>query len=172
MVPAPVKSGLLRLNRGVAWVEDTLLVVILAAMMLLAGSQIFMRNFMDSGFALTDPLLRIGVLWLGLLGALAATRDRHQITVDIFAKILKGTGRKLARFITDLFAAAVCGLLSWHSGRFVLMEYEDGVEIFPGLESWMAEAIIPVGFGIIALRYLGSGLLAFDVEQPEETTPP
>ena len=60
----------------------------LFAMVLLASSQVIMRNFLDSGFSWGDPLLRLLVLWLGLMGAMVATRlDRH-ITVDALLRVL------------------------------------------------------------------------------------
>ena len=54
-------------------VEDALLVILLSLMILLAATQILLRNFFDLGFVWADPLLRALVLWLGLIGATVAT---------------------------------------------------------------------------------------------------
>ena len=54
--------------------EDALLVILLTAMIVLACTQILLRNFFDSGIVWIDPLLRVMVLWLGLVGATVATR--------------------------------------------------------------------------------------------------
>jgi TRAP-type C4-dicarboxylate transport system permease small subunit len=59
-----MQSWINRLHRA----EDALLVVLLSTMIVLAGTQIILRNFLDSGFVWIDPLLRVLVLWLGLLG--------------------------------------------------------------------------------------------------------
>ena len=40
-----------------------------------------LRNFFSIGFAWGDGLTRLAVLWLGLLGALAASRDGRHITM-------------------------------------------------------------------------------------------
>ena len=52
--------------------ETAILVLLLTAMMLLASSQIALRNFFASGFAWADEALRLMVLWLAMIGAVAA----------------------------------------------------------------------------------------------------
>ena len=61
----------------------------------------------------------------------------------------KGWG---ARVVVPL--GLVCALLAWHAGRFVYVEWQDGMEIFNGVSAWLAELIMPVGFGVMALRFL------------------
>ncbi len=63
-----------RVLRIIHGFEDGLLALMVAAMIFLAGSQILLRNLFDTGFAWADPVLRLLVLWVGLLGALAASR--------------------------------------------------------------------------------------------------
>ena len=61
-----------RLERGVHVLhrfEDVLLALLLTAMILLAPLQIVLRHGFDGGISWADPLLRVGVLWLGLLGS-------------------------------------------------------------------------------------------------------
>ena len=48
-----------RLHRA----EDALLVLLLSTMILLAGTQIVLRNMLDTGVVWIDPLLRVMVLW-------------------------------------------------------------------------------------------------------------
>jgi TRAP-type C4-dicarboxylate transport system permease small subunit len=69
---------LLTLQRIKKWIlifEDGLMAILLSATILLAASQILLRNLFDSGIIWADPTLRIMVLWLALLGAIAATRE-------------------------------------------------------------------------------------------------
>ena len=97
-------------------------------------------------------MLRIALLWLTLLGAIVATRDRNHIRIDLLSHFLPPVLRIWSQRLTDLFAALVCGLLSWQGARFVYFEWQDESRLFAGLPAWIAEAMIPVGFGIIALR--------------------
>lgn len=147
-----------RAARTVAVIEDGILVLAVGAMIVLAASQIFLRNVLDNGIPWGDPLLRVLVLWVGLVGAMVATRDDNQITIDILSRFLSEKLRLIARTVTDTFAALVCAVLAYHGGRFVWMDWEDGVIAFADVPAWACEIIIPVGFGAIALRYLLFGL--------------
>ena len=135
-------------------IEDGLLVCLLLAMLLLASSQIFLRNLFEIGLVWADPLLRIFVLWLGLLGAIAASRDNKHITIDVLTRLMPARVRTLTHIFTSLFTATVCGLIAYHSVRFVLLEYETATVAVAGLPAWYFESIIPVAFALIGLRYL------------------
>lgn len=134
--------------------EDVLLVALLAAMLLLAASQIVLRNAMGTGLIWADELLRIQVLWIGLLGAVIASRDRHHITIDLLSRYLPPRLRTAAAAVVDLFTAFVCGLVAWHAGRFVRTEVEFGATALGSLPACLFEAVIPAGFALIGLRYL------------------
>ena len=142
------------LRRIVLLVEDGLLAFTLGSMVLLAGTQILLRNVFDSGIAWGDPTLRVMVLWVALLGAMVATRNGNHIRIDILTHILSGKYHHIAHRLTDLFACIVCALLAWHGGRFVVFEWEDGSLLFGSVPAWICEIIIPVGFAVMALRFL------------------
>jgi len=143
-----------RLRRIVLLVEDGLLAFILGSMVLLAGTQILLRNVFDSGITWGEPTLRVMVLWVALLGAMVATRNGNHIRIDILTHILPGKYHHIAHRLTDLFAGIVCALLAWHGGRFVVFEWEDGSLLFGSVPAWICEIIIPVGFAVMALRFL------------------
>jgi TRAP-type C4-dicarboxylate transport system permease small subunit len=147
-------ESLLRRCQGVIHrVEDFTLALLLSSMILLASAQIFLRNLFDSSFSWGDPLLRILVLWVGLLGALAASRGNKQITVDVVTRLLEGRAKSALQALASVFTAAVCGLLAYHSGRFVAMERAVGTPAVAGLPAWPFELVMPFAFGLICLRY-------------------
>ena len=151
----PDRHWLARFGRITGWLEDALLVLMLAVMVLVAAAQIVLRNFFDIGLVWGDPLLRALVLWVGLLGAIVASRTENHITIDILSRYLAPRWRAASRLVTDLFTVAVCALMSYYSTTLVRMDHEAGVEAFSGVPAWLVEIIIPVGFAIMALRYLG-----------------
>ncbi len=153
-----------RIIRILSLLEDSLLVLILSAMIMLAVSQIFLRNLWDSGFTWGDPMLRVMVLWVTMLGALVATWEGNHISIDVISRYLPATLQLNLNRFTDLFAALVCGLLSWHSGRFVYLEWQDGVMLLPSVPAWLCELIMPLGFGLMSLRFL---LCAISGRPPE-----
>ena len=147
----------MRLDRVAALVErvvDAILVLLLTALVTLAGAQILLRNLFDSGLLWADPAVRVLVLWVALLGAMAAARRGRHITVDIVARLLPPRRAAPIRALTDLFTAAVCGVLAWQAGRLVVMEWEAGTMAVGNVPTWVAQLIVPVGFAVIGLRYL------------------
>ena len=161
MPSSPDKPGILhRLIAALHWLEDGLLVSLVLTMTLLAFGQILMRNFFGTGSIIIDPLLRVMVLWVGLIGALVATRLDKQISIDALTRLLHPRLVEVSHIVTRLFAAAIAGLIAWHATRFLIDEWHVGTIAFAKVPAWAAESIIPVGFAIIALRYLLQGLAA------------
>jgi hypothetical protein len=99
-------GGLQRSLRFVHWLEDLLLTLLLSAMIAIAAAQILLRNLFDWNFSWGDPLTRILVLWVGLLGALAASRSNRHISIDLLSPLLRGRVRALVQAGTALFTAA------------------------------------------------------------------
>jgi TRAP-type C4-dicarboxylate transport system permease small subunit len=133
--------------------EDTLLVLILAAMVLLAVFQIISRNLFSEGVVWIDPLLRMLVLWVGLAGAVVATRTDNHIRIDVFTKYLPKKYLPTIQRAAYLFTLSVCLLIGWHSARFVHSEYEYGTMAFASIPAWVTATIIPVSFTLMAVRY-------------------
>ena len=146
--------ALARLLRLVTWIENSVLIALLALMVSLAGAQILFRNLLDTSILDVDQLLRLLVLWVALLGAVAASREGKHIGVDVISRWFPPRVRAGTRVLTDLFTITVCTLLAWHAWRFIQSERAVGEMAFGALPVWAAQSIIPVAFSLIALRYL------------------
>jgi TRAP-type C4-dicarboxylate transport system permease small subunit len=133
--------------------EDAFLALLLGSMIGLASLQIFLRVALDQGLVWADPLLRVLVLWVGMMGAVAASRGDRHISIDALSRFLPAGLRQITNIITSLLTAAVSGLIAYHSGRFVSMEHEFASVSFSGIPSWTLQSVIPIAFAIIALRY-------------------
>ncbi len=148
-------------NQRLHRVEDALLVALLSAMILLASTQILLRNFFDSGIVWIDPILRVLVLWLGLIGATVATRNNKHIRIDLLSRYFERNTHRLIQSIVGQVSAWTCLLVAWHGFRWIHLDYQDGMTSFAGIPAWMLEVVIPVTFTLIGLRYLfGSVRLA------------
>jgi len=147
-------SAIGRLLRVTALVEDALLVLILAVMVILSATQIILRNLFDGAILWADPMLRVGVLWVGMIGAMVATRSDKQISVDAVSRFLPTLWKGRVRVITDLFTAVVSAVVAWSALRLVLDDRAAGGTAVAFVPVWACEAILPVAFGVIAVRYL------------------
>ena len=143
-----------RLQRAVLLFEDALLVVLLTAMIAVAGAQILLRNAFDSAILWADPLLRVAVLWVGMIGAMVATRYDKQITIDAVSRFLPQHWKNRLRVVTDLFTAAVSAVVAWSAFRLMMADRADGGIAIASVPVWVCESILPVAFAVIALRYL------------------
>lgn len=135
-------------------VEDWFLILTLAVMVVLAVAQIFYRNIFGEGIVWIDPLLRILVLWVAIAGAVVATRTDNHIRIDFFTRYVSKKYIKYLQRSVYAFCIFVCGFIAWHALRFVQMDYEYNTIAFANVPAWITELIIPVGFLMIAFRYL------------------
>ncbi len=135
-------------------VEDALLVILLTAMIIMASTQILLRNLFDTGFVWIDPLLRVLVLWLGLLGATVATRNNKHISIDLLSRFIKPNTYCLVQSGVAQISAWTCLVIAWYGLNWIRLDYEDAVTSFVGIPAWMLEVVIPAAFALIGLRYL------------------
>jgi TRAP-type C4-dicarboxylate transport system permease small subunit len=142
------------INRTIHLLEDSLLITLLVSMILLASGQIILRNFFDMGIIWVDPLLRVLVLWSGLIGATIASRENKHIRIDLISPFCSRTVHMIIQVFVGLFTACVCFIIAWYGAKWVYLDYQDALTAFAGLPSWILEVIIPAAFGLIALRYM------------------
>ena len=154
MKEEPRKSFVERAQMIIYRVEDSILVGLLLLMITLAVLQIFLRNLFDSGIVWSDVLVRILVLWVGLVGAMVASRQGNHINIDIMERFLPERAKIVVNFIVELFTAFICAIVAYYSLQFVQMEFADGGMAFARVPVWLCEAIIPFAFVVIAIRYV------------------
>ncbi len=135
-------------------IEDSLLVLVLGTLILLSFSRIVLRDVFSTGLFWGEAASRYLVLWLGLLGAMVATRDYNHITIDIVSKYSPDKIKYIIRNITDLFTVAVTFVLTCYSIVFIKNEMNSNMTAFGDIPSWIAGLILPFAFGVICLRYV------------------
>ena len=127
---------------------------ILGGLIVVGATQIVLRNVFSIGFAWGDGLTRLAVLWLGLLGALAASRDGRHITMGAVTRFLPQRLQVFAGVVADWFGAAVSGVFAWVSWSFVRDSREFGDTLLGDVPAWWLQAIMPVAFTLIAWQFL------------------
>jgi len=164
-VSARWRAALAALERSAHRLENGLLVLLLGALVVLASSQIIMRNVFSTSLASGDEAVRLLVLWLALVGAVAASRDARQIRIDVLARVLPPRWVWLPEVVAGVFTVGVCAMLSWHSTRFVLDSRAFGDTLLGEQPAWLLQLILPVGFGIMTYRYLVRTLRAITARE-------
>jgi len=147
-----------RLADAFGRLEQTFLVVLFFAMVVLASLQIFLRIFFFSGILWGDVALRHLVLWVGLVGAVLATRESRHITIDILPKALKCRAHHVLRVFSDFFSAFIAALLTRAGFIFVRDEFLSQPSTFLGLPGWVPALIFPIAFSTISLHFVLNGV--------------
>jgi len=149
-----LQSILASLDKAGRTAEDAVLVLILTAMILLAASQIVLRNFFGFGFIWADELLRMLVLWIAVAGAVAASRTDKHINIAVLDRFLPPKTGAAVKVLVDLFTAGICLVVTWYSVNFVRTSYEYQDVLLGSVPAWILQLVLPVGFGLISWRYL------------------
>ncbi len=102
------------------------------------------------------------MLWVGFIGASLATRQEKHIKIDVLSQVTSQRLVPVIRIIVDMVTIFVCIVLAKAGWDFVAYEIEAKNILFNDIPSWIFQIIIPIGFGLIAFRFLlnliGEGL--------------
>jgi TRAP-type C4-dicarboxylate transport system permease small subunit len=150
--------------RIIALVEDTVISIMLCSMVLLVLVQIALRNIYASGITGGAEVVRHLVLWVAFLGAGIAAREGKHIRIDVIYRILPLNLKRFTEILTSLFTMLVCGILLYASIQFIRTDFSLGTSIalaFINLPVWIFEVVIPLGYGIVMLRYGAQSIDSF-----------
>lgn len=149
-----IKQLLGRLEQAGTALETIMLVSILTAMMLVAVGQIIMREAFGTGFGWADELVRLMVLWLAMIGSIAACRENRHIRIDALSHILPDIAVKLIRVLVDVFAAFVCAVIAFQAWRYLQIEIEYDDAVLVDTPAWIVHSIMPAAFALMAFQFL------------------
>lgn len=135
----------------------------------LAGQYSFDCGLYPAGLAWAQPLGLILTLWVAYIGASMATRDNLHLKVEAVQHALPDKAKRLSGLLSGVLTAGFCVLLAYLAWRYVGIKYEEweGSDHLGALHNalpipyWASFAIVPVAFVLMALRFLGLGVLAF-----------
>ena len=87
---------------------------------------------------------------------------RHQI----LCRSIKTLAQRVVWALSQLAAAAIAGALAWYGTGMLLLEREAPVPFVAGIPSWVPMLAFPVGFGLMALRFLIAAASAPTYDEP------
>jgi TRAP-type C4-dicarboxylate transport system permease small subunit len=166
-----LKGILDKLDRAGRLAENAALMVLLGTMIGVAVFQIVNRQILGGMFTLgwADELVKLIVLWLAMVGSIAACRDNKHIRIDLITHILSGPIISLIKIVVDLFAAGVCAMIGWQAFRLVREEISWGDTVLGDVPLWIIHVIVPLAFLLISYQFLVRVLkLAYGLRKREE----
>ncbi len=166
-----MKGFLEKLERAGRLAENTALIVLLGTMIGVAVFQIVNRQILGGVFTIAwaDELVRLIVLWLAMIGSIAACRDNKHIRIDLITHILTGSVITWIKMLVDLFAAGVCAMIGWQAWRLIKEEMSWGDTVLGNVPLWLVHAIVPLAFVLVSYQFLVRVLkLAHSLRSPAE----
>jgi len=130
--------------------ENLLLALALLAMVAIPVSETILRTAGSAGISGASTIVQHLTLVVSMIGAAVAAREGRLLSLATVT-FLKGKTRAAARLFSGFFAATITAFLAIASARFVLSERE-GDNMLAGIPVWIVQAILPLGFAVIALR--------------------
>ncbi len=149
--PAPAPDGWRRwLRVG----EDSLVTLALGALAILPLLEIVLRRLFHSGISGATAIQQHLTLVISLLGGMLAARDRRLLSLSTLSLFLKGRWQIFARVYSGAVAAAISVFLCVAAAQLAASEREGGNMMAYQIPIWTVQLIMPIGFGVIALRLL------------------
>jgi len=149
--PAPTPAPPAPWRRGFRLAEDLLVIVPLALSILLPVVEVILRRF-HTGITGSITLVQNLTLIIGMAGAAIAAREGRLLSFSTLPGFLKGRVKTAALILSSGAAAAISAVLCGASWQFLLSEKLAGGQMIRGLPDWTVELVLPLGFGLIALR--------------------
>ncbi|MFZ5445866.1 MAG: TRAP transporter large permease subunit [Myxococcota bacterium] len=138
-----------RLTQGVGIFVGILALV----MVVLPVVQALARRFADTEIPAASVIVQHLTLWVGFLGALLAAGSGKHLSLSTAEAIPEGWPRRLAGLLTRMTSAAVAALLAYASWKVVQADESSGRTVVGSLPVSWSEAIMPITFGLISLRF-------------------
>jgi C4-dicarboxylate transporter DctQ subunit len=147
------KLQIQRIQRWLHYAEDMLLAAVLFVMLSLAITDIAMRLMTGGSLIWIPPVLQVLVLWLGLLGALLASRSQEHIAIDVISRFVGPLGKRVCGISGSFFATLVCSIVALYSVVFIQQSIEYDDIAFAQVPAWPLQLIIPFTFSLMAVRF-------------------
>jgi C4-dicarboxylate transporter, DctM subunit len=135
--------------------ENLFIVAALAAMMTLPVMEILLRAVFNTGISGSSAIVQHLTLIVGMLGGAIAARDGRLLALSPAQTLLKGRAKTAAQIFSSAFAAAISFCLCVASYHYAIDAIRPlGKTLVYGIPIWAIQLVMPLGFGLVALRLL------------------
>jgi tripartite ATP-independent transporter DctM subunit len=134
--------------------ENLLVSLPLAAMAALPIVEALLRSTLGVGIPGSGTIVQHLTLFVAMLGASVAARERRLLSLSTGIGILPVRVQAAARAFSSGIAAAMTLLLCVAGYQLMELERDGGNMLVGPVPVWVAQAILPLGFGLVGVRLL------------------
>lgn len=128
--------------------ETTLIAWIMAAMLLVSTVQVFTRYFLSYSFSWGEQAVRLGFVWITLLGVSLAAKKGMHLKVEAAITFLPRRVAGVIQMLSDVFTIAFSLLLSWWILKFTIVQFQVG-QVYAAIP-WLPVGVMYVA-GVLGL---------------------
>jgi tripartite ATP-independent transporter DctM subunit len=140
------------MKAAVVRIENLVATLALGAVMALPLSEIVWRKVSGQGILGAGPIASWLTMWVGLLGGAIAARDGKLLTLATGEFMPKGRLGEVAHLLSGFVGAMVAAVFV-AAGWTLVETYRAGGDLIATLvPMWIGVLVLPVGFGLVALR--------------------
>ena len=137
--------------KGVRKVNDGAVVILFATMTITVIIQVFFRFVLQSPLRWTEELARYTMIWLVLLAAAIASRNRSHLQVDILTAGLPKKAKLVLNILVDVLTILFLGIMTWFGIQVVMTTL---TQVSPAMQIPMAAiyAAFPTGGALMIME--------------------
>jgi len=147
--------------KGLERVEEGFVAVGLLAATGVAFAAVVARYVFQTGVAWSEELVRYIIIWISFVAVAIAVRGSGSISIDLFVLMKRPLLTKSMLVAHNLVGLAFSAAMLWWGTRLV-QRVSGSAQVSVGLDMpmWIFYLILPIGGGLLLLRYSGALWLA------------
>jgi TRAP-type C4-dicarboxylate transport system permease small subunit len=158
-----MKSTILALDKGVSWLALQLACLLLALISVLGMWQVVSRFVLSQPSTWTEESMRRLLIWMVMLGTVAAFRRGALVSVDLMLRLSRGAWRHTVRTVITVASLVFLAVLVWFG---IDLAWRVRFQTFASMDLSMAwaYAALPVGSALAMVAVLAHHLDPLDTE--------
>lgn len=134
--------------------ENSIALLAMAGIIVIPLGEIVLRKWFATGIPGAAPFAQHLTMWVGMLGAAIAARDGKLLSLATGEFLAHSRTATVARYIAAVTGSAVATVFAVGGMNLVALDRVDGAEIALGVPVWVADLVLPIAFGLIAVRLM------------------
>lgn len=143
-----------RIDRGLLYLEKGITASLLIVASVILFANVVGRYVFSSSMLGAEELVRYMIVWLVFVGGSLAARNGIHIGVDAFLKFLPGPMAKALSALVLVICIVFCVAVAYYAADYTMKIHQFGQRSSAlRLPFWIAVLAIPVGTGLMAIRF-------------------
>lgn len=154
-------------------VEEFLLVILLLAMTLIMGVQVFFRYALGMSLSWSEELTRYLFIWSGFLSVSYCSKKCLSIKIEQFVAVFPRRGRAIFKVVNHTFELIFFAYMIPFAFAYLMSAVRSG-QVSPacGIPMYYIQAAPLVSFVLVAFRILQRWIIEFRIARGEQVYDP